>query len=96
MELLVTYDVDTTTPDGRRRLRRVAKICEAYGIRVQKSVFEIVCTDADWLTMRHRLLEIIAHEHDSIRVYSLQRGTFAKAEHLGHSPPAAHNEPLIY
>lgn len=95
MELLVTYDVDTTTPDGRRRLRRVAKICEAYGLRVQKSVFEIVCTDADWLKMRHRLLGSIA-ESDSIRVYSLQQGTLATAEHLGHSPPAPHHDALIY
>lgn len=42
MEFLVTYDADTTTAEGRRRLRRVAKTCESYGLRVQKSVFEIV------------------------------------------------------
>ncbi|KAA5837944.1 CRISPR-associated endonuclease Cas2 [Saccharopolyspora hirsuta] len=96
MELLVTYDVDTTTPAGRRRLRQVAKICESYGIRVQKSVFEIVCTDADWITMRHRLLDIISTEHDSIRIYTLHRGTLDTAQHLGHSPPAPHHDPLIY
>jgi CRISPR-associated protein Cas2 len=41
MELLITYDVDTTTPAGTRRLRHVAKTCEGYGHRVQKSVFEV-------------------------------------------------------
>lgn len=96
MELLITYDVDTTTPAGQRRLRRVAQTCEAYGLRVQKSVFEIVCTEAQWLLMRHRLLEIINEEHDSIRVYRLPVGSFAQAQHLGHSPPAAHDTPLVY
>ncbi|RCW45121.1 CRISPR-associated Cas2 family protein [Halopolyspora algeriensis] len=96
MELLITYDVDTTTADGRRRLRHVAKACEAYGIRVQKSVFEVVCRDADWVLMKQRLLDIIDPEQDSIRVYVLQRGTFVSAEHIGQSPPAPHDEPLIY
>ena len=51
MELLVTYDVNTTTPEGRRRLRKVAKLCEGYGLRVQKSVFEVVCNDTDLLQL---------------------------------------------
>ena len=96
MEILVTYDVDTTTTEGRRRLRRVAKTCESYGLRVQKSVFEIVCSDAEWLRMRHQLAEIIDANTDSIRAYPLPRGTFTKAQHLGHAPPAPHETPLIY
>lgn len=96
MELLVTYDVDTTTPAGARRLRKVAKICEAYGLRVQKSVFEVVCSDTHWITMEKRLLDTINPDQDSIRVYTLRTGTFGKAEHLGHSPPAPHDTPLIY
>ncbi|MBV8610741.1 MAG: CRISPR-associated endonuclease Cas2, partial [Singulisphaera sp.] len=40
MLILVTYDVSTTTPEGRRRLRKVAIACKNYGQRVQKSVFE--------------------------------------------------------
>ncbi|MEY8042633.1 CRISPR-associated endonuclease Cas2 [Saccharopolyspora cebuensis] len=96
MELLITYDVDTTTPAGERRLRRVAKACEAYGLRVQKSVFEVVCSDVQWQLMRHRLLGIIDPDHDSIRVYRLHAGTFSGAQHLGHSPPAPHDTPLIY
>ncbi|GAA2817198.1 CRISPR-associated endonuclease Cas2 [Saccharopolyspora taberi] len=96
MELLITYDVDTTTPAGARRLRRVAKVCEAYGLRVQQSVFEVVCTEVDWELMRRRLLEVIDPRQDSIRVYRLNAGTFTKAEPLGHSPPAPHDTPLIY
>src|SRR6266702_8868343 len=55
MELLVTYDVNTTTPEGRRRLRQVAQLCEGYGLRVQKSVFEIVCTEPGLLTLLDRI-----------------------------------------
>jgi len=40
MNILITYDVSTVTPQGRKRLRQVAKACEAYGQRVQKSVFD--------------------------------------------------------
>src|ERR1700761_9168358 len=51
MDLILTYDVDTTTAHGRRRLRQVAKLCEGYGTRVQKSVFEIVASEIDLLTL---------------------------------------------
>lgn len=96
MELLITYDVDTTTTDGSRRLRKVAKTCEAYGNRVQKSVFEVICRESDWVLMKRRLLDIIDPEQDSIRVYNLRQGSFAAAEHIGFSPPAPHQGPLIY
>ncbi|GAA3561697.1 CRISPR-associated endonuclease Cas2 [Amycolatopsis ultiminotia] len=96
MELLITYDVDTTTPAGRRRLRRVAQACEAYGVRVQKSVFEIVINEAQVLLLRQRLLDTIDLELDSIRVYRLPTRSFAEAHHLGHSPPAGHDTPLIF
>lgn len=96
MEILITYDVDTTTSAGARRLRHVAKICEAYGLRVQKSVFEVVCTPANWIRMQQRLLDVIDVEHDSIRIYQLHANAFNKAQHLGHSPPAPHDTPLVY
>ncbi|WP_258904084.1 CRISPR-associated endonuclease Cas2 [Actinokineospora sp. UTMC 2448] len=95
MELLVTYDIDTTTPQGERRLRRVANTCEGYGHRVQKSVFEVVCTPAQRLTLQATLNDLIDHATDSIRIYHLDRGTFASTVHLGnaHTPP--HHGPLI-
>lgn len=95
MELLVTYDVDTTTREGQRRLRRVAKICEGHGVRVQKSVFEVVCEPPQRLLLEATLLDVIAPDLDSIRIYQLPRGTFGAARHLGASVSPPHHGPLI-
>lgn len=72
MHLLACYDVDTTTPEGERRLRRVAKACEAFGTRVQKSVFEVSVTPVDYERMLRRVLDIISSEEDTFRVYFLK------------------------
>ncbi|MEV0675937.1 CRISPR-associated endonuclease Cas2 [Actinosynnema sp. NPDC050436] len=90
MELLVTYDVDTTTPEGERRLRQVAKICEGVGHRVQKSVFGITCTPAQRLQLEARLQSTIDSGLDSVRIYHLDRGTFHTARHLGAAVDIAH------
>jgi CRISPR-associated protein Cas2 len=91
MEYLVTYDVDTTTPDGQRRLRRVAKICEGYGLRVQKSVFEITCTTAQLPALRQTLTDTIDKTLDNIRLYRLQAGTLNTVERLGTAELAPHH-----
>ncbi len=70
-DLLVCYDVETTTKEGRRRLRQVAKTCERHGQRVQFSVFECRLTKELWLKMKRRLLDIMDQELDSLRVYYL-------------------------
>ena len=72
MELLVVYDVATESSAGRRRLRRVAKICEAYGQRVQKSVFECILAPEQVELLHHDLTQAIDHEEDSIRTYRLR------------------------
>jgi CRISPR-associated protein Cas2 len=95
MELLVTYDVNTTTPEGRRRLRKVAKLCEGYGLRVQKSVFEVVCNDTDLLQLTDSITRVIDHNHDSIRIYRMQQGAFQGARTLGTASAMPHREPLI-
>ncbi len=95
MELLVTYDVDTTTREGERRLRRVAKACEGYGYRVQKSVFEIVCNPAHQLLLEAQLLDIIDPAQDSVRIYHLTRRTFRTARHLGAAVSPTHDGPMI-
>ncbi len=95
MELLVTYDVDTTTPEGERRLRQVAKICEGVGHRVQKSVFEVVCTPAQRLQLEARLLATMDTTLDSVRIYHLDRGTFQAARHLGAATTPPHQGALI-
>jgi CRISPR-associated protein Cas2 len=71
MNLLVTYDVNTQTPDGARRLRQVAKACEGFGQRVQDSVFECTIGQADLERFRARLLKIIDKDADSLRIYRL-------------------------
>lgn len=83
MDLLVAYDVDTSSKAGQARLRRVAKICEAYGHRVQKSVFEIVCQDADKLRLVAALQQVIDHSQDNIRLYRLPPRALDDVEHLG-------------
>lgn len=71
MEILVTYDVATDTPAGRRRLRRVADACLAYGQRVQKSVFECSLTPSQLLLLEQRLLLCIDEKEDRLRIYRL-------------------------
>jgi len=72
MDILVTYDVSTETNEGRSRLRKVAKICEGYGQRVQFSVFECTLGETDFTRMRIRLLRVIAPQEDSLRIYRLR------------------------
>jgi CRISPR-associated protein Cas2 len=95
MELLVTYDVATTTPEGAQRLRRVAKLCEGYGLRVQKSVFEIVCTDADLVRLNDSFRRIIKDGEDSIRIYRMNRGAFEKVTVLGVAERLPHDQSLV-
>jgi CRISPR-associated protein Cas2 len=72
MDILVTYDVNTTTKDGRTRLRRVAKVCEGFGQRVQYSVFECTVNEAVMAVFEHRLLKVINEQEDSLRIYTLR------------------------
>jgi len=96
MEILVTYDVETVTREGQRRLRRVAKACEGFGQRVQKSVFEVVCTPAEFVLLEAELRQEINLKTDSIRFYPLPSGSFRRASHLGAAAQPAHGGPLIF
>lgn len=71
MDLLLTYDIDTRDRNGERRLRRVAKIAEGHGIRVQYSVFELVLDHHEVPGLLHQLGRTIDHNHDNIRIYQL-------------------------
>lgn len=71
MQVLVAYDVSTETPEGERRLRRVARVCVNFGQRVQKSVFECLVNDLQYEQMKHELLSIIDEQKDSLRMYRL-------------------------
>lgn len=83
MLILVTYDVDTTSLEGQRRLRRVAKECMNYGQRVQNSVFECVVDFTQFTQLKISLKSIIAEDVDSIRFYHLAQNYDAKVETLG-------------
>ena len=81
--VLITYDVETTTAAGRKRLRLVAKQCVNYGQRVQNSVFECVLDPAQFAELKHRLESIIDSKTDSLRYYYLGNNWKNKVEHTG-------------
>ena len=83
MHILVTYDVDTTSKEGARRLRHVAKACIDYGQRVQNSVFECHVDAAECKVLKHRLEQAIDTERDSLRFYYLGKKYENKIEHFG-------------
>mgnify|MGYP001095363406 CR=1 FL=1 len=83
MLLLVTYDVNTQTAEGRRRLRRVAKECVNYGTRVQNSVFECILEPAKSREVQHILEKIIDKKTDSLRFYFLGNNYKNKVIHIG-------------
>lgn len=81
--VLVTYDVNTETVEGRRRLRRVAKTCLNRGQRVQHSVFECLVDPAQWTALRDALVDEIDAERDSLRFYFLGSNWRRRVEHVG-------------
>lgn len=83
MLVLVTYDVVTTSAGGRKRLRKVAKTCENYGLRVQNSVFECILDATQLKQLQLTLAEIINHKEDSLRYYLLGNNYKTKVEHVG-------------
>ena len=95
MLVLVTYDVRTETPAGKRRLRRVAEVCKDYGQRVQLSVFECVVGDKELAMLRHRLLAEMEQEEDSIRLYFVDEEARRKTEHFGVGKPVDMEGPLV-
>lgn len=95
MVVVVAYDVSTETKEGRRRLRRVAQACKDYGQRVQKSVFECVLRESDWVALKHRLLKEMAKNEDSLRFYFLDQAARARTEHHGIHAPVDLEGPLI-
>ncbi len=83
MLVLITYDVNTQTSQGQKRLRKVAKQCVNYGHRVQNSVFECVLDAAQLAMVRHKLEAIIDKDCDSLRFYNLGNRYQSRVEHIG-------------
>ena len=95
MYILVTYDVDTTSREGARRLRCVAKACMDYGQRVQNSVFECEVTDAQYCLLKECIKNIIDMSLDSIRFYLLSKSESRRVEVIGVETAYKVNEALI-
>ena len=95
MLVLVTYDVNVQTDAGRKRLRKVAKICESRGQRVQNSVFECLIDPALWVSFKNRLEYTIDSKEDSLRYYYLGKNWRRRVEHVGAKPGYDPEGPLI-
>lgn len=95
MMVLVSYDVSTIDKAGSRRLRRIAKVCLNYGIRVQNSVFECNVNPAQWVALKSELLGIYENDMDSLRFYFLGSGYKSKIEHYGAKPAVDVEDPLV-
>lgn len=94
--MLVTYDVDTTSPQSQRRLRRVARACRDFGQRVQYSVFECEVDPAQWKMLRNRLISEIDPARDSLRFYSLGANWRPRVEHVGAKAVLDLDGPLVF
>ena len=95
MLVVVTYDVSTESEAGRKRLRRVARLCEDCGQRVQKSVFECLVDAARWVRFRERLAAEIDARQDSLRFYYLGDNWKGRVEHVGAKESYDPQGPLI-
>lgn len=95
MLVLVTYDVNTETAAGRKRLRKVAKACVDHGQRVQNSVFECLLDAAQYITFKAKLTALIDPETDSLRFYRLGNQYQSKVEHIGRHPQFAQDDVLL-
>jgi len=95
MMVVITYDVNTETEAGKKRLRKVAKQCQNYGQRVQNSVFECLVDAGHLKHLKHRLTELINPEKDSLRFYYLGNEWRNHVEHIGAKPSLDLEGPLI-
>ncbi|MCE5273163.1 CRISPR-associated endonuclease Cas2 [bacterium] len=95
MMVLVVYDVSTENAEGRRRLRRVAQVCEDYGQRVQNSVFECLVDPGQWTTLRAKLVDEANAKQDSLRFYFLGSNWKRRVEHVGAKEAYDPEGPLI-
>lgn len=95
MLVLITYDVNTESTEGKARLRKVAKQCVNYGRRVQNSVFECIVDNAQCVLLKAKLLELIDESVDSLRFYYLGNKYKTKVETFGVERGRAVDDVLI-
>ena len=93
--VLVSYDVNTQDPAGKKRLRRVSKACKNFGQRVQLSVFECDIDPEQWTRLKNGLCKIIDEKKDSLRFYYLGSNWKHRVEHVGAKESIVLDEPLF-
>ena len=94
--ILIAYDITTDDKAGRKRLRRVAKVCERYGRRVQKSLFECQGDDKTLQKLRFELLDEIDEKYDSLRIYHMGTEIENKMESFGVDETIRFDDPLVF
>ena len=95
MWIVVCYDVNTETKEGRKRLRRVAQVCKNYGQRVQKSVFECQVDEVKYEQMRKRLLKEMNMVLDNLRLYRLTEPREKRVEEFGSVRTVLYDEEVL-
>ena len=95
MLVLVTYDVNTSSAAGQKRLRKVAKLCERYGLRVQNSVFEVLVDAAQLAVLKSDLSSVIDYDQDSVRFYRLGNHYQNRIDAIGRIGLIQTGEPIL-
>jgi CRISPR-associated protein Cas2 len=93
--VLVSYDIETVTPEGRRRASKIRKLCKSFGVRVQYSIFECVVGDSEFAKLRSGLLATMNPTADSVRLYFIPEDASRKTEHHGINEPLDPEGPLV-
>jgi CRISPR-associated protein Cas2 len=96
MFVLVSYDVSTEDKEGQSRLRRISKICQNFGQRVQYSVFECIVDPAQWTRLRNMLVDVMDGDKDSLRFYFLGSNWRNRVEHVGAKRTLDQEGPLVF
>ena len=95
MDILISYDVNTLTKEGRSRLRRVAKACKNFGQRVQFSVFECSVTETQMERLRQKAISIMDEKEDNLRIYYLKGPRKEYLEAHGRDMYIDFHDPLV-
>lgn len=95
MYILITYDVDTTSKEGAKRLRAVARACMNYGQRVQNSVFECEITEAQLCILKSIINSIIDSDKDSVRIYYINKNNARRVDLLGKETSYSFSDVII-
>lgn len=96
MNILITYDINVQSKEGRRRLNRMAKICLNYGQRVQNSVYECDLDSGQLFQLKQEVQETYNAKEDSVRIYKLGKNYKQSVLHYGIKEVLAPEDPIIF